>query len=245
LPNGTVCPQKAYDPKTGKFVDVDPNIIQPRVKPGKAESHPIPASEQAGHGNSLQARDVLRNKRDRLKAFKEKDPLNFTEAHEKELSRTIYELNAQSRQIGERGAVNYIQQKYPNAVPEYGGPNAVSRSGDFDQVWRVPGKGADGGDLYIVVEAKGGSSPLGTRKVQGGQKEATQGSKEYFDDITSTMSTDRNSSEARKVGRDLERAKQDGNVQYLEVRTPIREDKLGNGTVKETKVNEFDISYTD
>jgi hypothetical protein len=25
----------------------------------------------------------------------------------------------------------------------------------------VPGKGADGGDLYIVVEAKGGSSPLG------------------------------------------------------------------------------------
>jgi hypothetical protein len=245
LPNGTVCPQKAYDPKTKKFVDVDPNIIQPRVKPDKAESYPIPVSEQAGHGNSLQVRDVLRTKRDRLKALQEKDPHNFTQAHEKELSRTIYELNEQSRQIGERGAVHYIQQKYPNAVPEYGGPNAVSRSGDFDQVWKVPGKGADGGDLYVVVEAKGGSSPLGTRKVQGGQKEATQGSKEYFDEIVDSVSKDKKSSEARRVGRDLTKAQKRGDVQYLEVRTPIREDKFGKGTVKETKVNEFDIFHTD
>jgi hypothetical protein len=59
------------------------------------------------------------------------------------------------------------------------------------------------------------------------------------------MSTDRKSSEARNVGRSLERAKQDGNVQYLEVRTPIRDDKLGKGTVQETKVNEFDISDID
>jgi hypothetical protein len=133
------------------------------------------------------------------------------------------------------------QQYGDDASLVYGGSGSASRSGDFDQVWKVPGKGADGGDLYIVVEAKGGSSPLGTRNVDGG-KIAKQGSKEYFDDITRAMSRDGNSPEARQTGRDLNRAMRDDNVQYLEVRTPITYDGLGNSTVSRTQVNEFDIS---
>jgi hypothetical protein len=137
-----------------------------------------------------------------------------------------------------------MQQKYPDAILKYGGPGAISRSGDFDQVWRVPGKGVDGGDLYIVVEAKGGSSPLGNRKVDNGKDIASQGSREYFDDIAKTMRADQKSSEARQIGRDLTRAKQDGDVRYLEIRTPIKNDSQGNGTVESIKVNEFDISDT-
>jgi hypothetical protein len=112
-------------------------------------------------------------------------------------------------------------------------------------VWRVPGKGADGGDLYIVVETKGGSSPLGTRKVDEGTKNASQGSKEYFDDIADNMSKDEKSPEARSVGLRLTKAEISGDVKYLEVRTPISKDIQGNGTVKDIKVREFDISETE
>jgi hypothetical protein len=172
----------------------------------------------------------------------EKDPNNFTEAQEKELSRAIYEVNERSRQIGDKGAVSYMKQKYPDAVLEYGGPGSSSRPGDFDQVWRVPGEGTDGGDLYIVVEAKGGSSPLGTRKVNSGQQNAKQGSKDYFEDIADNMIKDKKSPEARRVGLDLTRAKERDDVKYLEVRTPIKNNSQGNGTVESIKVNEFDIS---
>lgn len=135
-----------------------------------------------------------------------------------------------------------MQQKYPDAVLEYGGPGSVSRPGDFDQVWRVPGKGVNGGDLYVVVEAKGGSGSLGVRKVEDGQKNASQGTKEYFDDITKTMRLDKKSPEAQRIGRSLVRAKRDGDIQYLEVRTPIGKDTSGNGTITDIKVREFDIS---
>jgi hypothetical protein len=153
--------------------------------------------------------------------------------------------NEHSRQIGDKGAVSYMQQKYPDAVLEYGGPSSISRPGDFDQVWRVPGKGVDGGDLYIVVEAKGGSGPLGTRKVKNGTEVASQGSKDYFEDISKTMSENKKSSEAQRVGDALSEAKEDDNIQYLEIRTPISKDEKGNGTVTDIRVREFDISDPD
>jgi hypothetical protein len=245
LPDGNIRPQKAYDPSSGKFVDVNADIKQPKIKSDKSETHAIPASEQTGYGNNLKDRDLARNRRDKLKALKEKDPNNFTEAQERELSRAIYEVNEHSRQIGDKGAVSYMQQKYPDAVLEYGGPGTSSRPSDFDQVWRVPGKGADGGDLYIVVEAKGGSGPLGTRKVKNGTEVASQGSKEYFDDITQAMSENRKSSEAQRVGDSLSRARKRDDIQYLEVRTPIGKDTNGDGTITDIKVREFDISDTE
>jgi hypothetical protein len=246
LPDGNERPQQSYTTKPDgtfdAFVKVDTNVIQPRIRPEKAESRTIPPSEQTGLGRNLAARDGARTKRDELIELRNKGQI--TPAQEKQLSRLIYVVNEHSRRIGDQAAVSYIREKHPDAELSYGGPGAVSRPGDFDQVWRVPGKGTNGEDLRIVVEAKGGESPLGERKVDNGSKIAKQGSQEYFDEITGIMRSDQKSSEARRVGRELSRAKQDGNVQYLEVRTPIKDDKAGNGVLKPTKINEFDISNT-
>jgi hypothetical protein len=245
LPDGTVRRQKAYDPATKTFVDVDTDIIQPKYKSAQPEIHTIPNSEQPGYQSLLEPRDAARQDRDRLQLLKDKDPANFTAAQEKELSRASHQVVEYSRQIGEKGAESYMQQKYPDAVLAYGGSGATSRSGDFDQVWKLPGKGADGGDLYIVVEAKGGSGQLSTRKVNDDTQVAKQGSREYFNDITETMSTNRKSPEAQRVGRSLIDANEAGNIQYLEVCTPIDKDVQGSGTVTDIKVREFDISDTE
>jgi hypothetical protein len=124
--------------------------------------------------------------RNRLQDLKDKNPDSFTQTQQQELSQAIYQVNEQSRQMGETAAQSYIQSKYPDAVLEYGGPSAASQAGDFDQVWRVPNQGPDGDDLWVVVEAKGGTSPLGSRQVGTGQR-AEQGTTDYFNEIVKVM----------------------------------------------------------
>jgi hypothetical protein len=68
LPDGSERPQRAYDPATGKFVDVDTDVVQPKVKPDKAERRAIPQSEQSEYADALAQRDQHRDTRDRLEA---------------------------------------------------------------------------------------------------------------------------------------------------------------------------------
>jgi uncharacterized protein with von Willebrand factor type A (vWA) domain len=81
---------------------------------------------------------------------------------------------------------------------------------------------------------------LGIRKIDGEKKNASQGSKEYFEDIARTMRFDEKSPEAQRVGRSLTRAIKKDDVQYLEIRTPIGKDTQGKGIVSD--IREFDIS---
>jgi LysM repeat protein len=132
-----------------------------------------------------------------------------------------YKVTVQSNLIGDIGARAYVQSEFPNAKPIYGGD--VSRPGDFDRVYRqtLP----DGKLRFIVVEAKGGNSPLGT-KIVNGQVE-TQGTPAYFESTATSMS--HMEGNAQSVGEELlsvfgrgrtldgERAE----VVYLVVRTPI------------------------
>jgi hypothetical protein len=243
---GEVPPQLTYIPpangEPGRFVQVDPNVLQPRYA-GLRHTQPLTADQKTQ--NLLGERDNFRQERDRLQNLKETNPAHFTPEQQKQLSRALYEINERSRQIGEIGAESYIRQrypadKYPGVKRVYGGPDSTSRSGDFDQVWRIPGQGKDGKDLYIVIESKGGASPLGTRRV--GKETASQGTKEYFDEITRLMRTDESSPEARETGRKLTSAKRDDNVQYLEIRTGINNDNQGNSVLGNVNVKEFDIS---
>ncbi|MBD2248036.1 DUF4157 domain-containing protein [Nostoc sp. FACHB-888] len=192
-------------------------------------------------------RDRIEPRRAELENLKQEHPDQFTadkqaeldkiNQQDAELSKTLSEINEQSRKLGEKAGEDYVTSKYPDAELLYGGPTASSKSGDFDQVWRVPKAGQDGKDLWIVVEAKGGSSTLGTRQVEGGT--AQQGSKAYFDEIVRIMSGNKGS---KTVGRELGGAARDsiGNVKYLEVRAPITSNTPAQ--LQDIKIREFDIS---
>ncbi|MDW3082188.1 type IV secretion protein Rhs, partial [Vibrio sp. 1403] len=76
----------------------------------------------------------------------------------------IGNINQQSAKIGELAADDFVRSKRPNAKLLYPKDigTSISKPGDFDMVYEVeeppPGE-------IIIVEAKGGSSPLGSRKI--------------------------------------------------------------------------------
>ncbi|EGQ9181214.1 hypothetical protein F9H62_24550 [Vibrio alginolyticus] len=97
----------------------------------------------------------------------------------------IGNINQQSAKIGELAADDFVRSKRPNAKllhPKDIG-TSISNPGDFDMVYEVeeppPGE-------IIIVEAKGGSSPLGSRKI--GNMAYQQGTTEYTAEITNLMS---------------------------------------------------------
>ena len=97
----------------------------------------------------------------------------------------IAKINQQSAKIGELAADDFVRSKRPNAKllhPKDIG-TSISKPGDFDMVYEVeeppPGE-------IIIVEAKGGSSPLGSRKI--GNEACQQGTSKYAAAIVGKMS---------------------------------------------------------
>lgn len=157
----------------------------------------------------------------------------------KNLAAPLYGTIAKvSEQIAEVAATIHVKQKYPTAVLEFGGPGSRTQSGVFDQVWRVPGKGKNGADLWIVVEAKGGSSGLSTKVVGGNEVE--QGTRPYFASTAEQMAK---AKKTQTIGDALQDALKDGNVQYITVNTPYVIDNV-TGVVKlgDAKIKIFDIT---
>jgi hypothetical protein len=142
-----------------------------------------------------------------------------------------------SEQLAEVTAIMYVKQRYPNAELKFGGPGSVTQSGVFDQIWFVKDGRGPGKDLWLVVEAKGGVSDLGSRQV--GTMIAEQGSPAYFNDVVSAMARGSNST-AKQAAGDLLTASPD-EVAYLLIQAPYRTE---NGTLKpgEPKVKRFDLS---
>jgi hypothetical protein len=92
-----------------------------------------------------------------------------------------------SETLGEEGAARWVQATYPEAVPLKGWPpsGGPGVAYEFDQIWRVPGAGPEGADLFIVVEAKGATAQLGTRTV--GAAIVEQGTPEYYEATLDAM----------------------------------------------------------
>jgi Domain of unknown function (DUF4157) len=143
-----------------------------------------------------------------------------------------------SEQVAEVAATIHVKQKYPTAVLAFGGPGSTTQSGVFDQVWLVPGAGKNGADLWIVIEAKGGSSGLGTKVVGG--KQVEQGTRPYFEFTAQQMA---GSKKTKTIGDALEDALKNGNVQYTTVNTPYVVDST-TGAVKlgDAKIRTFDLT---
>ncbi|EGU0167896.1 hypothetical protein JFQ74_003771 [Vibrio parahaemolyticus] len=106
-----------------------------------------------------------RNKAKIDECLKERQKAVDARTGEEGYNAQIGNINQQSAKIGELAADDFDRSKRPNAKllhPKDIG-TSISKPGDFDMVYEVeeppPGE-------IIIVEAKGGSSPLGSRKIQ-------------------------------------------------------------------------------
>ncbi len=236
---GATRPHMVWDDAQHRAVEAAGDPVRPSHA-GDKQSFALPAGTQ---------RDVMAPlERERDQARAEYQPLaalkaggaRLTPRQHEALLRSQQKVIAASRELGEAGAEAYVRAHYahPGAEPElvYGGPGAASKSGDFDQVWRV--RGAGGHPHYVVVEAKGGTSPLGTRMV--GKEPAMQGTRAYFDKIVEIMGRSGDRS-ARSAAADLTTADQLGEVTYLEARTPVKLDADGRSSSQTVVVHEFNI----
>ena len=139
------------------------------------------------------------------------------------------EVIESSRKLGELHADAYMREKFPNFKRVYPPEGAPSRSGDFDRVYQRFDKG--GRVLQqIVIEAKGGGSPLGSRLV--GDLRVEQGTLLYFNAIVESMS--KGTPLMKEIAADL-KAAGPGSVRYLLVRTHIE----ATGVVQTVEVREF------
>ncbi|WP_351011865.1 RHS repeat-associated core domain-containing protein [Shewanella sp. S1-58-MNA-CIBAN-0166] len=144
-------------------------------------------------------------------------------------------INNESAKIGEKAADAAIEILYPGyaRIHPTSLDSSTSVSGNFDMVY----KNADGD--VIIVEAKGGSSPLGKKKI--GDEYYQQGTTKYAQTITKSMrlkdpdTTDWQAADALK-----EASLTGKKVQYLHIETPITKTASGS-IVGEVNISEFDI----
>jgi hypothetical protein len=88
----------------------------------------------------------------------------------------------------------------------------------------------------IVVEAKGGSSPLGSRKI--GNEAYQQGTAEYAAAIIGEMSKHERGTTERKVAKAIRKASRRGcPIRYIHTQSPISV----SGKVSKVRVNEFKV----
>jgi hypothetical protein len=150
-----------------------------------------------------------------------------------------YKVNEASRKLGEMHAEAYMGQHHPDYVKVYPPAGAGSRSGDFDQVWQRTKTSATGEKEFvmehIVIEAKGGSSPLGAR--QAGPIRAQQGTPEYFQSIIDSMK--KGTPQMQDAALKLQAAGV-GGVHYLHVKVPIESGATSDVTTVITR--EFDLT---
>jgi len=129
-----------------------------------------------------------------------------------------------SEVIGEESAIAAMKQHFPDAEVVYVGKG----SGTFNIVMKR--KNSAGKTEYFIVEAKGGSSKLGDKVIDG--KLFQQGTSEYRKSIVKQM---RKSSDPdiKDIGRKL--YQNNKRVKYYHAQTPI--DSKGN--IKDTVLKEF------
>jgi hypothetical protein len=224
-------PPRRYNPATGEFVEASEEAITHQAVRGAEETRELaklPKKERAAMEAAFKKRSDLIAERDRLEALQEAGKLNAKDAEK--LKKLYAQINEQSRQLGEQAAEGIMKGK--GGKKRYPLDKTYSTSGDFDQVWKV-------GDEFHVVEAKGGSSGLGSRSIKEGVR-AEQGTIEYARSIAENMATNGATKEIRALGSELLAAIGQGKLKYILVRAPIGTE-AGAAALRDVKVSEFVI----
>jgi hypothetical protein len=141
-------------------------------------------------------------------------------------------VNDASQELGERGAEILLGRLGPDFAGATRLPYRPSAKGDFDMVYKK-------GDVFIVVEAKGGNSPL--RTITRDRQVIQQGSRPYFLETLKSMQGGRRSAESRNMAGQLEAALKAGKVRYIKAQTPINAEG-GAPALKQFKFSEFDLA---
>ena len=231
-------PPRRFNPATGIFEEAtaegEQAITRAKFVQGADATEKLEELTKAQKGLKEKMEGLFENRR---KLMAERDRLeeleaggNISDADKKVLSKLYAEINEQSRLLGENAAEAVMRSK--GGVRVYPLAKAYSTAGDFDQVWKV-------GDEFYVIEAKGGSSGLGTRMVEGVRAE--QGTGEYFGGIAKNMAEKGATKEIRQLGDQLLLAQTQGKVKYMLVRAPIGTEK-GAAVLKDIQVRQFAIA---
>ncbi|MCG3206417.1 MAG: hypothetical protein FOGNACKC_00015 [Anaerolineae bacterium] len=134
-----------------------------------------------------------------------------------------------SEDVGEAAAKRFAQLRF--GVP----PEQITTgrgSGVPDLLFNDPDTGR-----LVVVEAKGGDSPLGARLNVDGTQMVQQGTREYLESLAQAMQRS-SDTKIQDQGRKLELALRQGNVDYFVVRQPY---SRADGTLELPRVAKFDI----
>ncbi|MGR5195351.1 hypothetical protein ACPV4H_15765 [Vibrio rotiferianus] len=132
-------------------------------------------------------------------------------------------------------ADDFVRSKYPTAKLLH--PEDIetsgSKPGDFDMVYEVeeppPGE-------IIVVEAKGGCSSLGSRKI--GNEAYQQGTSKYAATIMSLMDCKKHGTTEKAAAKSIKSAIQDGiPIRYIHTQAEIS----SSGKVSNLEAKEFDF----
>ncbi len=178
----------------------------------------------------LAARDAARAEREAAHARIPPDEVAAAAAQ--------YRVIQASRQIGELHGAAVVRARYPDATIDRIYPLVDgSRPGDFDLIFELRRPGAQPNEWVIelvVIEAKGGSSPLGSRMA--GQVRAEQGTLAYYNSIVDVML--RGNDDMRRAAQRLVATPPD-RVHYLHVKVPI--DSGATSAAPVVSVREFDI----
>jgi hypothetical protein len=220
---------RMYDKEKGTFVDTGK---RPSPKPDieakyklDSEGRPIKESFDTQAASTKEAKDVKQAHEERARAKEEKDKLT---RGSDEYNQKNKEMIDHAEALGEKAADAYMKDKY-GVDPEFTG----SGSRTVDKVY----VGKDG--KVYVVEAKGGSSDLGTKvSTEGGTKGKIleQGSREYLQQTIGEMKA---SGDPKKIAAatKMEAALESGDLIYLHV-----SQKVGpKGELVPSAVKEFHI----
>jgi len=119
----------------------------------------------------------------------------------------------------------------------YGGSRKGQGNGDLDLVFKK-------GNQYIVVEAKGGSSPLRARTLTSGPQvglAARQGTRAYLQDVVMAMQGTGRTKKTRAIGAELENAIDQGNVTYAFVEFPLGTSRGQTVLGRNIRYGEFEL----
>lgn len=190
---------------------------------------------------TLKARQDLIDERNLLEE-QLKDP-SLSESQRQDLDdrrrQLLARINKKSEELGEAAADQYAAQNGYNHLYTGSGRDTL------DKVYIDPNT-----DKIIIVECKGGASPLGSRleksNPSGNRERYEQGTRGYLESLLHDMRGKAVSDpQMMKVVRTIEDALDEGDVEYLLVRQPIKNTKGADGVVApnliDIRVYRFDL----
>lgn len=234
---------KRLNPETGKLKD--PTLVDdpvPDIRAQKENEQRVPVDDLNLSKADKERMKELLAKRDKARSERDKA---LGKGDEEAAAARARDVNEASRQLGEEHAKAYMKEKYPDFEQLYpSDPSKPSRSGDFDQVWVKYGKNKSGKKVVVqvvVIEAKGGSGRLTTRKA--GPLVVQQGTGAYFESIIASM--EKGTPEMAKIAATLKTLKP-SDIEYKLVRAPIdmTRDAKPRSQVLTVEVADFNLAKT-